>query len=125
MIENDAQKPNTSPPHVKSNSPEELSEPVEEPDQRQQGEHRESWPRNETIRVVVLCVGLLLVILSYLFFRFTGNVLPLFVTIVVVYLFYRWLDIYLDRSMRGEYMSYNEYSPMLRRGRNLPTHYEL
>src|SRR5438128_2549876 len=59
---------------------------------------------------------------SYLFFCFTGNVLPLFVTIVVVYRFYRWLDAYLDRSMRGEYMSYNEYSPMLRRGRNLPSH---
>ena len=97
MIENDAQKPDASPP-MKSNAREEGSEPVEDPDQRWQGAHVQGRPHDEKIRWSVLGIGLLSVILSYLFFCLIGNVFPLFVTIVVVYLFYHWLDEYLSRQ---------------------------
>jgi hypothetical protein len=97
MTENDAQKPDDSPP-VRSNAQEEGSEPVEEPDQRWPGAHEQGRPRDEKIRWSVLGIGLLSVILSYLFFCLTGNVFALFVTIVVVYVFYHWLDGYLSRQ---------------------------
>ena len=50
MIENDAQKPNIHSPPVKSNALEEVSEPVEEPDQRRQDMQMQRWRRNERIR---------------------------------------------------------------------------
>lgn len=67
MIENDAQKPDASPPHIKSNAPEEVGEPVEEPDQRRQDMHMQRWRRNERIRLVMIGVALLVIVtLTYL-----------------------------------------------------------
>src|SRR5258707_5651983 len=96
MIENDVQKPDASPPPVKSNAPEEVSEPVEEPDQRRQDMQMQRWRHNEKIRLVIIGVALLALILSFLVFLFSGTVLPIFVTMVVVYLCYRCVDVYLD-----------------------------
>ena len=98
MIENDAQKPDASPPPVKSNAPEEVSEPVEEPDQRRQDMQVRHWRRNERIRLVTIGVALLALILSFLVFLFSRTVLPIFITTVVVYLCYRCVDVYLDKS---------------------------
>jgi len=97
MIANDAQQPDAS-PHMKSNEPEEVSEPVEEPDQRRQDMHMQRWRRNEKIRLVMIGVALLALILSFLVFLFSGTVLPIFVTMVVVYLCYRYIDRHLDKS---------------------------
>jgi uncharacterized protein involved in cysteine biosynthesis len=100
MIANDAQQPDASPP-VKSNEPEEGRKPVEEPDQRRQDMHMQRWRRNERIRVVMIGVALLALILSFLVFLFSGTVLPMFVTMVVVYLCYRYIDRHLDTSERS------------------------
>lgn len=97
MIENDARKPDAS-PHVRSNAPEEVSEPVEEPDQRRQDMQMQRRRRNERIRLVIIGVALLALILSFLVFLFSGTVLPIFVTMMVVYLCYRCVDVYLDKS---------------------------
>ena len=42
MLENDAQKPESYSPHMKSNAPEEVSESIEEPDQRSALPHQKS-----------------------------------------------------------------------------------
>lgn len=97
MIENDAQKPKTY-SYRKSKAPEEVSEPVEEPDQRRQDMHMQRLLRNEKIRLVIIGVALLAIILSAVLFLFTRSILPLFVTIVVVPLFYRRVGMYLDKS---------------------------
>jgi hypothetical protein len=101
MIANDAQQPNTHSPPVKSNAPEEVSEPVEEPDQRRQDMQMRHLPRNEKIRLAIISVALLALILSFLVFLFSGTVLPIFVTTVVVYLCYRYIDRHLDTSERS------------------------
>ncbi len=98
MIENDAQQPNTHSPHIKSNEPEEVSEPVEEPDQRRQEMQMRHLPRNEKIRLVIIGVALLVIVSSAVLFLFTRSIVPLFVTIVVAPLFYRCVDVYLDKS---------------------------
>jgi hypothetical protein len=98
MIANDAQQPDASPPPVKSNEPEEGRKPVEEPDQRWQDMHMQRWRRNERIRVVMIGVALLVIVLSAVLFLFTRSIVPLFVTIVVAPLFYRCVDVYLDKS---------------------------
>jgi len=97
MIANDAQQPDASPP-VKSNEPEEGRKPVEEPDQRRQDMHMQRWRRNERIRLVIIGVALLVIVLSAVLFLFTRSIVPLFVTIVVAPLFYRCVDVYLDKS---------------------------
>jgi hypothetical protein len=97
MIANDAQQPDASPP-VKSNAPEEVSEPVEEPDQRRQDMQMQRWRRNERIRLVIIGVALLVIVLSAVLFLFTRSIVPLFVTIVIAPLFYRCVDVYLDKS---------------------------
>jgi len=97
MIENDAQKPKTYSSR-KSKVPEEVSEPVEEPDQRRQDMQMQCLLRNEKIRLVIIGVALLAIILSAVLFLFTRSVLPLFVTIVVVPLFYRRVGTYLEKS---------------------------
>lgn len=53
---------------------------------------------NEKIRLVIIGVALLAIILSAVYFLFTRSIVPLFVTIVVVPLFYRCVDVYLDKS---------------------------
>ena len=102
MIGNDAQKPDTHALRIKSNAPEEVSEPIEEPDQRRQDMQMRHLPRNEKIRLVIIGVALLVVILGAVLFLFTRSIVPLFVTIVVVPLFYRCVDVYLDKSEASE-----------------------
>ncbi len=97
MIEHNAQQPCTNPPHVKSNTPEEGSELIEEPDQRRQDMHIHRLLRNERIRLVIIGIGFLAIILSAVLFLFTRSIVALFVTIVVVPLFYRCVDVYLDK----------------------------
>jgi uncharacterized membrane protein len=46
--------------------------------------------------VVIIGLGLLMIILSAVLFLFTGFIVALFATIVVVPLFYRGVDVYLD-----------------------------
>jgi hypothetical protein len=98
MIEHDAQQADTNLPHLKGNTPEEGSELVEEPDQRFQDMRMQRLLRNERIRLVIIGIGLLAIILSAVLFLFTGSIVALFVTIVVVPLFYRCVDVYLDKS---------------------------
>ena len=98
MIEHNAQQPGTNPPHVKSNIPEEGSELIEEPDQRSQDTHMQRLLRNERIRLVIIGIGFLAIILSAVLFLFTRSIVALFVTIVVVPLFYRCVDMFLDKS---------------------------
>ena len=98
MIANDADRPDTNPASVKSNTPEEGSELVEEVDQRSQDTHMQRLLRNERIRLVIIGLGLLVIILSAVLYLFTGSIVALFVTIVVVPLFYRCVDVYLGTS---------------------------
>lgn len=98
MIEHDAQQPDTNPARVESTTPEEGSDLVEEPDQRFQDTRIMHLLRNERIRLVIIGIGLLAIILSAVLFLFTGAIVALFVTIVVVPLFYRCVDVYLDKS---------------------------
>ena len=72
MIEHDAQRPGTHSAHVKSNTPKEGSELVEEADQRSQEIHMRRLLRNERIRLVIIGLGLLAIILSAVLFLFTG-----------------------------------------------------
>ena len=101
MIKNDPQNPNTSPSHVESSSSEEGSNPDEEPDQRRQDVHMQHVLRDEKIRCVCIGVALLSLIVSFLIFFRTGTVLPLFVTMVVTSLGYRWLDRHLGTAERS------------------------
>ncbi len=100
MRENDAQRQPSSPlpPLAKSNSPEESSEPEEEPEQQWRKRQKERLLRNEKIKVLIICIGLLALLVSFLLFLYTGDFLPLFGTIVIVYPFCRWLDAYPDTS---------------------------
>jgi len=97
MIKHDAQQPDTNPAPVKSNTPEEGSELVEEADQRSQDTYLQRLLLNERIRLVIIGLGLLAIILSAVCFLFTGSIIALFVTIVVVPLFYRGVNVYLDK----------------------------
>ena len=97
MIEYDAQQPDTNLARVKSTTPEEGSELVEEPDQRSRDMHIQRLLRNERIRLVIIGIGFLAIILSAVLFLFTRSIVALFVTIVVVPLFYRCVDVYLDK----------------------------
>ena len=78
--------------------PEEGSRLVEEAYQRSQDTHMQHLLRCERIRLVVICIGLLAIILSVVLFLFTGSIVALFVTIVIVPLFYRSVDVYLGKS---------------------------
>jgi len=98
MIEHNAQQPGINLAHVKSNTPEEGSELVDEADQRSQDTHLRRLLRNERIRLVIICIGLLAIIFSAVLFLFTGTIVVLFVTIVIVPLFYRNVDTYLGKS---------------------------
>ena len=98
MIEHNTQHSGTNSAHVKSNTPEEGSELVEEADQRSQDTHVRHLLRNERIRLVIICIGLLAIILSVVLFLFMGTIVILFVTIVIVPLFYRSVDVYLGKS---------------------------
>lgn len=98
MIEHDAPQPDTNPSYLESNTPEEGSRPVEEADQRSQDAQMQRLLSSERIRLVIICNGLLAIILSAVLFHFTGSIVALFVTIVIVPLFYRSVDVYLGKS---------------------------
>ena len=98
MIEHNTQHSGTNSADVKSNTPEEGSELVEEADQRSQDIHIQRVLRNERIRLVIICIGLLAIILSAALFLLTGSIVALFVAIVIVPLFYRSVDVYLGKS---------------------------
>jgi hypothetical protein len=98
MLEHDAQQLDTNPASVESNTPEEGSELVEEADQRSQDTHMQGLVHSERIRLAIICLGLLAIILSAVLFLFTGTIVVLFVTIVIVPLFYRSVDVYLGKS---------------------------
>lgn len=48
--------------------------------------------RNEKIRLVVLCCSLLAMALVLLLFFCTGNIFPVFLTMVLTFLGYKYLD---------------------------------
>jgi hypothetical protein len=100
MGENDLQEhaSHFQPPLVRSNAPEEMSEPEEEPDQRWRKRQKERLLRDEKIKLIIICIGLLALLLSFLLFLYTGNFLPLFGAIVIAYPSCRWLDADLDTS---------------------------
>ena len=98
MIAHDTYRPDINPAPVQSKTPEEGSEAVEEADQRSQDTHMLRLMRNERIRLIIIGLGLLVIILSAILYLFTGIIVALFGTIVVVPLFYRCVDVYLDTS---------------------------
>ena len=98
MIGHNAQQPGTNPTNMKSNTPEEGSELVEEADQRCQEIQMRHVLRNERIRLVIIYIGLLAIILSAVLFLFTGSIVVLFVAIVIVPLVYRSVDVYIGNS---------------------------
>jgi hypothetical protein len=101
MRENDAQGQTSSPSHplASCSSPEESNSPEEEPEQRWQRKQKERLLRNEKIKLLIIGIGLLALLVSFLFFLYTGNFLPLFGTIVIVYPFCRWLAAYPDNEL--------------------------
>ena len=98
MIANDTHEPDTNPAPVKSKTPEEGRELVEEADQRSQDMHMQRLLRDERIRLIFIGLGLFMIILSAALFLFTGFIVALFATVVVVPLFYRSIDVYLGKS---------------------------
>src|SRR5260370_17754825 len=98
MIEHDTQQLDTNPAPVKSNTPEEGSELVEESDQRSQYTHIQVLLRNERIRLISIGIGLLAIILSAVIFLFTGSIVAFFVAIVLVPFFFMIFDVYLGKS---------------------------
>ena len=76
---------------------EEMGDPSEEPDQRWRDPRMQCLLRNERIRLLLLGIGLLALLTGLLLDLFAGTILPLFATMVVVYLGYRRLDAWLDR----------------------------
>ena len=98
MIEQNAQQTGTNPPHLEINETEEGNKPTEEPDQRQQEIFLERELRNARIRLLIICIGLFVIILSAFLYLFMGSIVALFVTIVVVPLFYRCVDVFLVKS---------------------------
>jgi Flp pilus assembly protein TadB len=98
MIKPDAQQPDTNLPHLKSNTLEEGSEPVEEADQRLQDKRMQRLLLHERIRSLILSIGILAIIVSAVVLMFTSSIVPLFGTIVVVSLFYWCVDVYLNKS---------------------------
>jgi hypothetical protein len=85
-----------SAPGGKNGRSEEVSDALEEPDQRRPDRDRPCLPRNEQIRLIVLGLALLALLVGFLLDFITGAILPLFATMVVVYLGYRRLDTWLD-----------------------------
>ena len=95
MKENETQEHLSSTPAEGHGDAEEGSDLAEEPDQRRQDRDRTCLPRNEKIRLIIQGLGLLA---GFLLFLFSGTVLPLFGTMVIVLLGYRRIDAWLERS---------------------------
>ena len=100
-------KENETQEHLSSTSPEghgdaeEGSDLAEEPDQRRQDGDITCLPRNEKIRLIIQGLGLLGLLAGFLLFLFSGTVLPLFGTMVIVLLGYRRIDAWLDAAGRS------------------------
>jgi len=97
MAENSTNEPLSFPPPVDNSSPEDGSEPVEEPDQQRQDMQMRHLLRDEKIRCVMIGIALFAIILSGVLFLLTKSIVPLFGTIVGIPLLYRCVDVYLDR----------------------------
>ena len=76
---------------------EEVNSALEKPDQRRPDRDTSVLSRIEEIRLVVLGLALLALLVCFLLDFFAGTILPLFVTMVIVFLGYRRLDAWLDR----------------------------
>ncbi len=74
---------------------------AEEPEQRCHPVDEACIVRHEKIRLGVLGGSLLALLISFVLFLTTQNVLPLFATIVLVFLFYRYLDATFERAERS------------------------
>ena len=98
MIEHETQRPDTNPHYQEGNRSEKGSELVEEPDQQLQVTRLQRLQRHERIRLLILGMGLLVIMLSAVFFVFAGTIVPLFAAIVVVPLVYWCVDKYLNTS---------------------------
>ena len=69
-----------------------LGEMKEEPDQRCQQISQAYIQRNEKVRIVIICCSLLAMVLAFAVFVLTNNVLPLFITMILTFLGYQYLD---------------------------------
>ncbi len=98
MIEHNTHEPGTYPHYQRGNRSEKGSELVEEPDQQLQVTRLQRLRRHERIRLLILGMGLLVIMLSSVFYVLAGTIVPLFATIVVVPLFYWCVDRYLNTS---------------------------
>jgi hypothetical protein len=86
-----------SAPGGKNGHSEEVNSALEKPDQRRPDRDASVLSRIEEIRLVVLGLALLALLVCFLLDFFAGTILPLFVTMVIVFLGYRRLDAWLDR----------------------------
>lgn len=68
-------------------------EPPEEPDQRRDGPGYAAAIRREKIRLVFLCVSLLVLLGSFLCFWFMHTFLPLFFSILLIFIAFRCFDL--------------------------------
>ncbi len=98
MREPEAQQLETRLPQPKSKTREEGSECVEEPSRTLQVTLMQRLRRHERIRLLILSMGLLVTMLSTVFFVLSGSIVLLFATIVVVPLCYWCVDAYLKQS---------------------------
>src|SRR5690349_17504910 len=98
MRESDVQQLETRLPQPKSKTREEGSECVEEPSRALQVTLMQRLRRHERIRLLILGMGLLVIMLSTVLFVFSGSIVLLFATIVIVPLFYWCVDAHLKQS---------------------------
>ena len=82
----------------KNDMPGKGSESVEEPGRALHVTLVRRLRRHERIRLLILGMGLLVIMLSIAFFVFSGSIVLLFATIVVVPLCYWCVDVYLKQS---------------------------
>jgi Flp pilus assembly protein TadB len=98
MRESEVQQRVTELPQPKSKTREEGSESVEEPSRALHVTLMQRLRRHERIRLLILSMGLFVTMLSTVFFVFSGSIVLLFATIVVVPLCYWCVDRYLKQS---------------------------
>lgn len=101
MKENETQGHPSSTPAEGHGDSEKGSDLAEEPDQPQSNQDSTCLTRNERIRLIVLGLGLLALLVSFLLYLFSGTVLPLFGTMVVAFLVYRRIDAWLGTAERS------------------------
>src|SRR5215467_529499 len=88
MREPETQQLDTELTRLQDNMPGEGSECVEEPSRALQIRLLQQFRRHERIRLLIQGMGLLVIMLSTVCFVFSGTIVPLFATIVVVPLCY-------------------------------------